>query len=124
MKRLFRTPSGENLRTSSRSFPQIQSHRNFLDFFGGTSLQTCLVAQLDRPSVRLGGQRGDSPRTLQFSSPRAGQSAEQQRKGQGKCKEGCISKLQLTPEARDCSLYAQYCAEDQGRRHLASEFDK
>ena len=68
-----------SLRTSSRSFPQIQSHRNFLDFFGGTSPQTCLVAQLDRSSVRLGGQRKDSPRTLQFSSPRAEDSQQSNR---------------------------------------------
>ena len=78
-KRLFRAPSGENLRTSSRSFPRIQSHRNFLDFFGGTSPQTCLVAQLDRPSVRLGGQRKDSPWTLQFSSPCAEDSQQSNR---------------------------------------------
>ena len=78
-KRLFRAPSGENLRTSSLSFPQIQSHRNFLDFFVCTSPQTCLVAQLARPSVRLGGQRKDSPQTYQFSSPRAEDSQQSNR---------------------------------------------
>ena len=121
------SPKRRKLTDFFPKFPRIQSHRNFLYFFDGTSPQTCLVAQLDRPSVRLGGQRKDSPRTLQFSSPRAEDSQQSNREeDRENAKRGVYrsyslrQKLEIVHYAR-----SSYCTEDQGRRHLlASEFDK
>ena len=73
------SPKRRKLTDFFPKFSHIQSHRNFLDFFVGTSPQTCLVAQLDWPSVQLGGQIKYSPQTLQFSSPCAEDSQQSNR---------------------------------------------
>ena len=63
----------------------------------------------------------DSPRTLQFSSPRAEDSQQSDREeDRENAKRGVYRSYSLRQKLE----IVHYCAEDQGRRHpLASEFD-